>query len=326
MANNLRRKKNRLLKLIYFLVISIAMMALAVIEITKNDVSFSDEKELTRYIKSEEELFDGIAGAYNDTLILDNDIIITKDGSLGTKINPFKGIFDGNGYTIKFEETSNSLFEYIAQTGVVKDLKIEFSHPNIDSEVYSILAKENNGTIENIQLVCKNTYLSNVSQFGLLVNTNNGVIRNCVIDYKLEKNKVTTDESIKTYIGGVCIYNNNLIENIIAKVEFVGYDETDGVKVTESFGTLVNNNIGAIVVNKTKGTVKNCYVEGNENLYTCDKVVLSNKDIKIDFISSIKDHFALESGQTLFYDEMKFNPELWMLANGVISLIHGDAR
>ena len=326
MANKLTRKKNRLIKLLYFVFISLVMITLAIIEISSNHVSFSDEKALTRYIKSEEELLDGVAGAYNDTLILDNDITITKDFSLGTKINPFKGVFDGNGYTIKLEETNASLFDYISESGIVKDLKIEFSHPNIDSEVYSILAKENNGTIENIQLVCKNTYLSNVSQFGLLVNTNNGVIRNCVIDYKLEKNKVTTDESIKTYIGGVCIYNNNLIENIIAKVEFVGYDETDGVKVSESLGTLVNNNIGAIVVNKTKGTVKNCYVEGNENLYTCDKVILSNKDIKIDFISSIKDQFALESGQTLFYDEMKFNPELWMLANGVISLIHGDTR
>ena len=326
MANKLTRKKNRLIRLLYFVFISLVMITLAIIEISSNHVSFSDEKALTRYIKSEEELLDGVAGAYNDTLILDNDITITKDFSLGTKINPFKGVFDGNGYTIKLEETNASLFDYISESGIVKDVKIEYSNPNLECNTFAIIANENNGTIENINVICKNTYLRNVSKFGLIAITNNGTIKNCVVDYELTKAVVVDSKNVKNYIGGICLYNNNIIESIIAKVNFKGFDETDAIKVSESNGLLTNNNIGAIIVNKTKGTIKNCYVEGNENLFTCDKYVQSSSNIKINFIPSIQEMFALETGVEIFHNEMNFDEEVWTLLNGVISFNHGDTR
>lgn len=107
----------------------------------------------------------------------DIDNVIVNGNAFGTsRQHPFRGIFDGNGYTISISQInatteSNGLFGYIAEDGVVKnvtinktafsdsilvnstvELNIDMLKGGVGDIRYGVLAGTNYGTLQNIIL------------------------------------------------------------------------------------------------------------------------------------------------------------------------------
>ena len=100
------------------------------------------------------------------TLVLNEDITISSNWSpIGLEANSFKGIFDGNGHTITFEETTKingayqGLFGY-TDGATIKNLQISgdyliSSTDSTESEIFAglLLGYGRNTTIENCEVV-----------------------------------------------------------------------------------------------------------------------------------------------------------------------------
>lgn len=140
---------------------------------------------------------------------------------------PYKGTFDGNGYTISnlyFNmegSRSGGLFGYIDIDGTVKNVGIldsVINHRSPSSSIYNIytdhvgaggICSYNNGTIENCYSTAKviNSNKSNsLDKVGGVCGYNGGTVKNCY-------NTGTVSSDGNSYIGGVCGYNDGTIIN-----------------------------------------------------------------------------------------------------------------
>ncbi|OQB51213.1 MAG: Endo-1,4-beta-xylanase A precursor [Firmicutes bacterium ADurb.Bin146] len=189
---------------------------------------------------------------------------------IGTSVNKFTGIFDGNNKTInnlKIQRTTLSstpnflgLFAYTDTTSVLKDMTL--SGVNINGWNYiGSVAGENNGYILNV-----NASIDFKGDEGLggIAGNNKGTIENSHVTGLINDN-------FAYYVGGLAGYNNGTIKNSY----FIGTITAD-----EYIGGLVGKNIGAIydsyaeitinggwrtagLIGLNVGLVKNSYSKGS---------------------------------------------------------------
>ena len=198
---------------------------------------------------------------FGKTIVLENDIYITKDqtkhgesiefGAIFSKQVGFKGVFDGNGKTLLFNVNGGEVLGAVSEGGVVQNLNIcgRFS-----GDVFTgILAFNNSGLIENCQIdaVVSNEVSSGVCGF-CFQNDKTGIIRNCEV-----KGKLSTDCSSRLgmcQIGGICGANCGLIEFCKVSAELQSL-----VKRDEKDSCLPHAKTGGIAA-FSQGIVRNCSV------------------------------------------------------------------
>lgn len=175
---------------------------------------------------------------------------------------PYKGTFDGNGYTISnlyFNmegSRSGGLFGYIDIGGTVKNVGILDSvidHRSPSSSIYFVyndlvgaggICSYNRGTIENCYSTAEviNSNKSNsLDKVGGVCGYNDGTVKNCY-----NTGSVSSDGN--SYIGGVCGYNNGMIINCYNTGEVIG-------------ASWNNSYVGGICGYNNK-TIENCYNTG----------------------------------------------------------------
>jgi len=227
------------------------------------------------------------------TYILMNDI--DCDGFalpvIGTDAtNSFRGLFDGQGHTIKNYVASPNqymgLFGY--NTGTIRNLNVEafdfnIKNANTSEAVYvGGIAGYNAGTIEQCAVKQGNIYVSltNNRRGGLIAGASSGTIRNCYAN-----GTVYITQPSDTYewgsAGGITAKNNGTISNcyVDASVYAYGYknmvgndkygeaalicsSNESGAKVTNCIvlGSVLNGNhrVGDIA-GRSDGTITDCY-------------------------------------------------------------------
>ena len=198
------------------------------------------------------------------TIILENDIYITKDGTKdGEPVefksifkcpnfaednddNGFKGTFDGNGKTLHFNSTNSNIFGSIGKGGVVKNLNITGRFEG-DLE-YGLLAAFNSGTIDNIKMdiIARCTMISVIGVCAF--NKESGVIKNCSV-----KGDLSTNDMACT---GICNINRGTIESCSFSGKLTNCcEEPEGAGfMLEETGGIASFNVGL---------VRNCNVEAN---------------------------------------------------------------
>lgn len=238
--------------------------------------------------------------------------IDTKDINEGywVPLKAFSGRFDGNGLTISninidrdryvstfmdspnydptlFSETNVGMFQKILPTGIVYNLKLENAYASGIYENFGVIAGENQGTIERVEV--KDAYLSVESKvFGGLVGNNitteegesDTYIRHiaridrCSINMTAGKKYVMVDDEQQELIhgmygvvGGLVGYNQGgTIVYSYAKGEIAfGSDANEEI----IYGGLVGNNsyisltkfAGAYTSKIQGGNLKDCYAD-----------------------------------------------------------------
>ncbi len=190
------------------------------------------------------------------TIILENDIYITKDGtkdgepvefeSVLSQNVEFKGIFDGNGKTIHFNSTNSCIFGVIGEGSIVKNLNITGRFEgNLDG---GIVAMFNRGTIDavNMNIIAK---CDDASVLGVCnQNDKSGVIKNCSIKGEFSTNDMDC--------SGICGINDGTIESCKVSGKF-----TNCVKLlNKEYSSFLLPETSAVASLNT-GCIKNCQVE-----------------------------------------------------------------
>ncbi len=198
------------------------------------------------------------------TIVLENDIYITKNGkkdgepvefkpifkcpdyAADNDDNGFKGIFDGNGKTLHFNSTNGNIFGSIGRGGVVKNLNITGKFEgDLDG---GIVALFNFGTIDNLNMDiiarCTPTSVIGVCAF----NHGCGIIKNCSVKGELSTNDMSCT--------GICSDNHGVIESC----SFSG-KLTNCCEEPKEAGFMLEETGGIASFNS--GLVKNCNVEAN---------------------------------------------------------------
>lgn len=149
-------------------------------------------------------------------LVYDIDLGEKEWTPIATYSNPFSGIFDGNGHTVKGlvvngKNEDQGFFGYLGKGSVVKELSVEGKviHSLTDdtqASGYGILAGGNKGSIIACSTVGTVTTNGNTTMTGGLVGTNNGTIIACSAAATVTANGAET-----TRTGGLVGINNGYI-------------------------------------------------------------------------------------------------------------------
>ena len=228
----------------------------------------------------------------------------------------FKGVFDGQGYTISNYVASPSLYVGLFgyNAGTIRNLNVADFEMRIDNAATSGnlyvggIVGYNAGTIERCSADNGCVYISvnNMRHGGLVAGGNAGTICDC---YVLNGDVYVTqpsDEGEWACAGGLVGTNAGLIENSLTQATvssygYTYYDHNYGIaaivagentaqgvmKNCIAFGAVTNGNYSkGDIVGYNEGTIENCYKDANLSLieptYTfatsMSKVQLSNSD------------------------------------------------
>ncbi len=170
---------------------------------------------------------------------------------IGVSQNLFKGIFDGNGYSIVNLELSDTysgsfgLFREISKDAVVKNLNIKDASLNLYGDSGAIAGK-NKGTIINCN-VTDSTISGKSAGIGGLAGVNEGIIEKSFVE---NSSIICTSTYSVMYYGGLAGKNGSSSANGIIK-ECYTDASVDGKKGTGG------------LVGYSSGTIENCYTLGN---------------------------------------------------------------
>lgn len=155
----------------------------------------------------------------------------------------FGGAFDGRGFTIKnFNYTPMEL---------VKDKAVGF---------WSV----NNGIIENVVFEAANVGIySEAGSAGIVVGTNEGIVRNVTV-----KGKLTAEQT--NYVGGICGVNNGTVESCTSEATVSGKQSTGGIVGSSVSAINGSTNTGSVTGTVEVGGIvgkimEACSVYGNQN-------------------------------------------------------------
>ncbi len=213
------------------------------------------------------------------TYVLMNDIDCNGIAlsSIGSKDNPFVGIFNGRGHTISnftlSADSSGYTGLFISNSGTIKNLNIQkmsISVASISASTLNMggLCGYNSGRILQCSVNAElNTTIGNQRYTGMITAQNNGFIQNCVVLGIVSAESANLSNSVY-YVGGVCGRNYGQIDscfvNVVARGHGHAYDSKGG------------GNVGAICgYNDSKASINKCLImgssEGNTGsaLYTC---------------------------------------------------------
>src|SRR5574344_1314681 len=249
--------------------------------------------------------------AYN--AVLDNDIVLYEDSitdankagvtrwsAIGkTKATAFKGIFDGNGHTVRgmyVNDTSSSsaldtiargFFGYVDSLGMVKNLKLKnayvYAYHAFVGAAAGGAAGQNAGTIKNVSVdgyvgsLARGKYASSYgySFAGAVAGINRGTIDSSLSAATVFGNAEPSDAS-EFYVGGIAGSSSGTITNCTnsGKVTAVSYFYTRfsyaGGIAGSSSGTITNcRNSGKVscsyaggIAGSSSGTITNCTNSG----------------------------------------------------------------
>jgi len=178
-----------------------------------------------------------------ENYILTNDIKISSGWA---PISRFKGIFDGNGYTITFDEITNISFIYEGGAGDAAYYGL-FGHIDGNAIVKNLILKG------NISLNTPN-YISNPRlHMGALAGINFGEITNVLTDVEITVSNNVDHFSL--YIGGLVGYNCGPIKNCYNK----------GSIIINNNGNNINTCVGGIsgLASGGYGNISYCISEGD---------------------------------------------------------------
>ena len=224
-------------------------------------VSFNTKSEI-RSIKTADDLYNiHDKGNY----IVSNDLDIRDRGL--NNIN-FRGTIDFQGHKVLRDmKNGTALFNGILQTAVLKNIDL---HIYITQEIHNRagLVLNNGGTIENIKVTLEECTSYPHERVGLIGLTNDGTLKNFVIN-----SKVSLNTSGKTGLAFYTNGNKGIIE--------YGYAYGEPINATYENSTTDDKSVGAIVGNSLiRGSIKNVYSLVNilmpENITTASEYAVGN--------------------------------------------------
>ncbi len=181
--------------------------------------------------------------------------IVSQIGSLtfGTKDNPFKGTFDGNGYTIKGLNYHRDLFVPAPDTGlfawtdgaVIKNLTMTDAYVGADYRGGVLVGCAMNTTIENVKLVnCTssvtpaNNSVSLVTNAGLAGGMVVGEAENCVLyNVEVQGGTVVNNSTVAVSgLGGEGLYLGAIVG--IARQTTVEYCRVTPIRTVADDGSV----------------------------------------------------------------------------------------
>ena len=185
--------------------------------------------------------------------------------------NSFRGIFEGQGYTISNYTVSPNrymgLFGY--STGTIRNLNVsgfdyDIENANTSSSVFvGGIAGYNAGTIEKCSSVRGNIYISltNERRGGLIAGESSGTIKNCFADgtVRIEQPNDVYNWAIA---GGIVATNRGEISNCFVSATLYAYGYGRQYQYT---GGTSNMGEAAIIcgANEKSGVITNCVVMGS---------------------------------------------------------------
>ncbi|MGN1213046.1 MAG: hypothetical protein ACI4TZ_03285, partial [Christensenellales bacterium] len=188
-----------------------------------------------------------------------NDVYLTNKI---TSFGDFAGNIDGknyNLYNLAFDDASN-VFIFNNQNGTISNLGIStYINCEIDANsTISILANENNGTIENVAVMIdgfnvKNLIDNNTLVLSGLVATNNGTISGSYVNANLS---ITGENFAQLTIGMISAINNGKIYGNNNNYAFVsdGYQNFDVLGSINTTASATTSYVGAVAGTNT-GTI-----------------------------------------------------------------------
>lgn len=198
----------------------------------------------------------------NGIYVLQNDLDCVRLSlqPFATENNPFNGIFDGNGFSIdgvsligrNNESGRTSLFGYIGDKGLVKDLSVKHANTVSNVQEAAVFAVNNRGTIQNcyafdcvVEVTDQNENCV-VRNAGLVLE-NYGTIENCYF-----RGGIMSTVPVGEHGGsaGICLINGGTIKNCF-------FVQTAICVVTDRN---IYGKIDALVV-QNNGRVQNCFYD-----------------------------------------------------------------
>ncbi|MBE6553140.1 MAG: hypothetical protein E7666_02240 [Ruminococcaceae bacterium] len=314
----MRKKQKLLVSLILLAALAVGGSLMGLLDAMRLGVSFFEEKVHEVLIYDEEDLIETADSFYNNIYYLKEDIVINDLSALASRERPFIGTFDGQGHTVTFSgKTADSLFGYIGEGGVVKNLHIQVAGATFDEKMGAILALENAGQILNCKVTLQNSTVSAKGSYGGMVAFNRGIIKNAVADVMMTK-RLQAGETENTRLlvtGAICAYNYGEIFSSVATVVYESFPEADR---NEVFGTTQNGEsyIGAIFgINNRQNGISHCVALVEDSLYSSDQ-----KATGITFALDAEEVFEADR---IFF-ELGFDEELWILRDTSLDLVRGD--
>ena len=312
----MRKKQKLLFSLILLAVLVVSGSLMGLFDAMHLGVSFFEEKVHTVSISDEEDLLATLDSFYNNIYYLEDDIIINDVSALASRERPFIGTFDGRGHTITFSgKTSESLFGYIGEGGVVKNLHVQVAGATFDEKLGAILALENAGQILNCKVTLENSTVSAKGSFGGLVAINRGIIKNVVVEASMTKRLLASEEQNTRQLvtGAICGYNYGEIFSSVASIQYKNFTEADKNAVFENGQS--NNTIGAVygINNRTNG-ISQCTALVEDTLYPSDL-----REKAITFVLDAAEVY----NETYVFMNLGFDEDRWILRDNALDLI-GD--
>ncbi len=312
----MRKKQKLIFSLVLLAVLVVGGSLMGLFDAMHLGVSFFEEKVQVVRISEEEDLIATADSFYNNIYYLEEDIVINDLSALASRERPFVGTFDGQGYTITFSgKTAESLFGYIGEGGVVKNLHIQVAGATFDEKLGAILALESAGQILNCKITLENSTVSAKGSFGGVVAINRGIIKNVVVDVSMTKRLQASEaESTRQLVtGAVCAYNYGEIFSSVASIQYMNFPEADKNVVFDTKQT--NTTVGAVYgINNHQNGISQCVALVEDTLYPSDQ-----KEKGIDFALDAAEVFT----ENRIFLDLGFDEKRWILRGNALDLI-GD--
>lgn len=152
--------------------------------------------------------------------ILTTNLVVDKDTDVGefAQNGPFEfnGTFDGQGHTITWEKSDQSLFASLGTSATVKNLNL--NGKSYGNDVKALLALYNHGTISKCSF--SGTLGGGSHQYASIVHSNDGTIERCVSTVT-----ITSGEPGSFALNaGLVLENDNVVKNCVFAGTIVSND------------------------------------------------------------------------------------------------------
>lgn len=232
--------------------------------------------------------------------------------------DPFNGIFDGNGFSIdgvslvghNNEPGRTSLFGYIGEKGIVKDLSVKYANTVSNVQEAAIFAVKNRGTIDNcyafgctVEVTDKNKNYA-VRNAGLVLE-NHGKIKNCYFQGNIMSTVPVGEHGVS---AGICLVNTGTIESCL-----VIRTSIDVVSDKNTYG-LVDALVG-----QNNGCVQNCFYD-TECIFTVLRYTYKQDDnilTRFFLISSFGGSVNANrlNNRSFYVDTFGWSENIWDFSN-----------
>lgn len=307
-STHINTKRKNLIKLIVVSVLSAFFIFFAIFTELRNKYHFKDEN--IKKIEVSSEFFESQdVNYYNDICVLKEDITISSIRTLGSSKTPYIGEFDGNFHTITIDTKENfdSLFGYVGENAIIKNVTIVIEEFNCTSEIGAILAIHNKGLIENCKIECAKYNITNSGIYSLVAAINYGTISKTFIKTCL--NNKTPENSKNIVFGVLAAFNYGDIKCNLTKISYTGFQEV--VKENLDSSNSINKTIGAVFGIYKSGDIKDIEVIIDNMFLTSDRKIVS-----------LNDYYSFEITNG-FIQNMGFEPRYWVIKDNELSLKRG---